>query len=413
MLGGSHEIMRTRQFPQFPRQNARRSAEMELRAVFWKIPDIFIDSTTEIGGGAITRRLHGHLMDLRNCWTEACSTINDGRLCAGRFTYGSRHAGLSLLASCPAMLLTSAAESGPGRPTTLATSFGRATRTPPISKAVEKNPPVDIDQSQDCPHLRMEPLGQDNFDDVHLLGHAGYQFCAVAPSDPELWWRRPKDAAGPSELCPARLPVLGIYDIDARRPYRDVVDICRGPRNPPVVEGDDTSVGEGVEPAGNGPFSFSPAAPRPSVLGVTEDSQERPTYHRVLFTDAAFPGRASTVVFPLGRPAGHSPLQCTGLDGRLLDARPTSADGARPRARSTFVCTREMCLAIYDSVLCVPVGTRAPFERGPTGSTVAREAQVHDPAVTHVGKGTHEARLEDLPGTQRGCLNSQGGSRTA
>jgi hypothetical protein len=147
-----------------------------------------------------------------------------------------------------------------------------------------ENPPVDIDQSQDCPHVRMELLGQGDLDDVQLFGHAGYQFCAVAPPDPELRWRGPKDAAGPSELYSAGLPVLGVYNIDARRPYHDMVDICRGTGHPAVVQGDDTSVGQGVEPAGNGPFSLSPVAPRPRVPGVTEDSQERPTDHRVLFT---------------------------------------------------------------------------------------------------------------------------------
>jgi hypothetical protein len=65
-----------------------------------------------------------------------------------------------------------------------------------------------------------------------------------------------------------------------------VVDIGGGPWHAPVVQRDDSSVGEGVEPAGNGPFALGPVAPRPSGLGVTEDSQERPTDHRVLFTDA-------------------------------------------------------------------------------------------------------------------------------
>ena len=116
-------------------------------------------------------------------------------------------------------------------------------------------------------------------------------------------------------------------------------------------------------------------------------------------------------MLPLGRPARHSPLQCTDFDGRLLDARPTRADGARLRARCSSVASRTMCRAIYDPLLCVPIGTRAPVKRGPAGCAGTWEAQVHDSAVTHVGKGTYEARLKDVPGAQRGWLNSRRASR--
>jgi len=70
-----------------------------------------------------------------------------------------------------------------------------------------------------------------------------------------------------------------------------------------------------------------------------------------------------------------------------------------------------MCVAIYDPALGIPIGTLTPVERGATGCAGAWEAQFHDPALAHVGKGTGQTRLEEHLGTQRGQPCPERGSK--